>query len=250
VCRPKSIAHDNCERVLGKCRDVFISAVGMASSCLNSEECASSVANAVFKVPALRQEQVDVITAILCGHDVIAVLPSGFGKSLCCQVGTMMLGGFTLLVTPLLALCEEQIAFMKAHNVPVVRVNSTLDHTSQKSICERIMTQSYKSIILCHDLIVITQYFPKAALSNGPDPRFRTGPRTFKKQLPVRKVRRSLRTLIMSDDCDVEAVYTTPETLKHNVRVVTALRVAREGGRVNFATIDNAHCVLGWSDFR
>jgi ATP-dependent DNA helicase RecQ len=185
-------AHNNRECVLEKCRDVFIVAFGMASSCLHSEECVESVANAVFKVPALRQEQVDVIAAILYGHNVIAVLPTGFGKSLCYQVGTMMLNGFTLVVTPLLALCEDQIAFMKAHNVPVVRVDSTLDHTSQKSVCERIMR----------------------------------------------------------DDCDVKAVYTTPETLKHNVRVVEALRVAGERGRVNFATIDEAHCVLDWSDFR
>jgi ATP-dependent DNA helicase RecQ len=99
------------------------------------------VANAVFKVAALRQEQADVIAAIVCGRNVIAVLPTGFGKSLCYQVGTMMLDGFTVVVTPLLALCEDQITFMKAHNVPVVRMDSTLYHTSQKSICERIMRE-------------------------------------------------------------------------------------------------------------
>jgi ATP-dependent DNA helicase RecQ len=176
---------------LKKCRDVFVLAVGMASSSRRSEECVSSVASAVFKVVALRQEQVDVIAAIVCDHNVIEVLPTGFGKSLCYQVGTMMLNGFTQVVTPLLALCEDQITFMTAHNVPVVRMDSTLDHTSQKSICERIIRE----------------------------------------------------------DCDLKAVYTTPQTLKHNVRVVRALRVATDAGRVNFATIDAAHCVLDWSDF-
>jgi hypothetical protein len=63
----------------------------------------------------------------------------------------------------------------------------------------------------------------------------------------------------MRDDCDLKAAYTTPETSKHNVKAVRALRVAREAGRVNFATIDEAsivaklakaRCVLDWSDFR
>jgi superfamily II DNA helicase RecQ len=54
----------------------------------------------------------------------------------------------------------------------------------------------------------------------------------------------------MGDDCDLKAVYTTPETLKHNVRAIKALRFAAEARRVNFATIDEAHCVLECSDFR
>jgi superfamily II DNA helicase RecQ len=164
----------------------------MAASSSKSEQCPRSLANAVFKVAALRQEQVDVIRAIVSGKNVIAVLPTGFGKSLCYQVGTMMLSGFTLVVTPLLALCEDQIMFMRANDVPVVRIDSTSDHITQKIICERIMC----------------------------------------------------------DDCDLKAVYTTPETLKHNDRAIRALRVAAEAGRVSFATIDEAHCVLEWSDFR
>jgi ATP-dependent DNA helicase RecQ len=164
----------------------------MASSRWNSEQSASSVANAAFKVTALKKEQIDVIRAIVSGKNVIAVLPTGFGKSLCYQVGTMMQRGFTLVVTPLLALCEDQITFMRANDVPVVRIDSTLDHETQKSICERIM----------------------------------------------------------GDDCDLKAVYTTPETLKHNIRAIKALQFAAEVGRVNFATIDEAHCVLEWSDFR
>jgi ATP-dependent DNA helicase RecQ len=100
----------------------------MAASSSNSEQSARSVANAVFKVTALRQEQIDVIRAIVSGKNVIAVLPTGFSKSLCYQVGTMMQRGFTLVVTPLLALCEDQITFMRANDVPVVRIDSTLDH--------------------------------------------------------------------------------------------------------------------------
>jgi ATP-dependent DNA helicase RecQ len=81
---------------------------------------ARSVDNAVFKERALRQEQEDVIRAIVSGENVIAVLM--VSASLCHYVGTM--SGFTLVVSPLLALCEDQILFMRANDVPVVRLDS------------------------------------------------------------------------------------------------------------------------------
>jgi superfamily II DNA helicase RecQ len=63
-------------------------------------------------------------------------------------------------------------------------------------------------------------------------------------------MQKSICARIMGDDCDFKAVYTTPETLKHNVRAIKALRFAAEEGRVNFATTNEAHWVLEWSGFR
>jgi ATP-dependent DNA helicase RecQ len=153
-----------------------------------------AVATDVFGVDRLRKEQMEAIAAITstCAQCVIAVWPTGFGKSLCYQVGTMLLTGFTLVITPLLALCEDQLAFMTAHNIPVQRMDSTVRPDEQRAACARIQ----------------------------------------------------------SDSCDLKAVYKTPETLRRNKEFVTALRVASAGGRVSFVTIDAAHCVLEWSEFR
>jgi superfamily II DNA helicase RecQ len=153
---------------------------------------AESVARGAFSVDVLRKEQMEVITAITGSENVIAVLPTGFGKSLCYQVGAMMLNGFTLVITPLLALCEDQIVYMSAHNIPVVRMDSTIERDEQVAVCTRVQCE----------------------------------------------------------DSDVKAVYTTPETLRQNKNFGNALRAASAQGRISFVTIDEAHCVLEWSDFR
>ena len=65
-----------------------------------------AAAREVFKVSRLKDKQVQAIEALLAGKNVIAVLPTGFGKSLCYQVAAVVQPGFTLVISPLLALCK------------------------------------------------------------------------------------------------------------------------------------------------
>ena len=98
---------------------------------------AAAVAHDVFDVHQLRAQQLEAIEAIVRG-DVIAVLPTGFGKSLCYQIGTVLLKGFAVVVTPLLALSEDQIQYMLAHGIPVDRIDSTVLYDEQLAVCKRI----------------------------------------------------------------------------------------------------------------
>ncbi|HXJ22086.1 MAG TPA: RecQ family ATP-dependent DNA helicase [Polyangia bacterium] len=79
----------------------------------------------VFHIRELRPGQAEIIESVLAGRDTLAVMPTGSGKSLTYQLPALVLDGPTLVVSPLLALIEDQYTKLKAAGVPVVRIDST-----------------------------------------------------------------------------------------------------------------------------
>jgi ATP-dependent DNA helicase RecQ len=79
----------------------------------------------VFRLRELRPGQAEIIESVLAGRDTLAVMPTGSGKSLTYQLPALVLEGPTLVVSPLLALIEDQFSKLKALGVPIVRIDST-----------------------------------------------------------------------------------------------------------------------------
>ena len=77
-------------------------------------------------IKTLRPGQPQALEHILAGRDVLAVMPTGSGKSLLYQLPSLVLPGLTVVVSPLIALIKDQIDKMKALGVAVCRVDSTL----------------------------------------------------------------------------------------------------------------------------
>jgi len=90
-----------------------------------SPESAASKLREVFGFPAFRAGQDDVIEAVLAGRDVLAVMPTGGGKSLCYQFPAVMRGGLTVVISPLIALMRNQVAQMQGYGVAAASLNST-----------------------------------------------------------------------------------------------------------------------------
>ena len=63
----------------------------------------------IFGFEDFRLGQEDVVDTLLAGEDVLAVMPTGAGKSLCFQVPALVLGGLTVVVSPLVALMQDQV---------------------------------------------------------------------------------------------------------------------------------------------
>ncbi len=80
---------------------------------------------AVFHIRDLRPGQAEIIESVLAGRDTMAIMPTGSGKSLTYQLPALVLEGPTLVVSPLLALIEDQYTKLKAAGVAVVRIDST-----------------------------------------------------------------------------------------------------------------------------
>jgi ATP-dependent DNA helicase RecQ len=80
----------------------------------------------VFKVEDFRPGQEDIIAAITAGHDVLAVMPTGSGKSLCFQLPALARGGTAVVVSPLISLMKDQVDALQSKGVRATYINSSL----------------------------------------------------------------------------------------------------------------------------
>jgi ATP-dependent DNA helicase RecQ len=80
-----------------------------------------------FGFDSFREGQEAVIAQILEGNSVLAVFPTGAGKSLCYQLSALLLDGLTLVISPLIALMKDQIDFLHKRNIPAARLDSSID---------------------------------------------------------------------------------------------------------------------------
>src|SRR5512142_1623094 len=92
----------------------------------NAAEGALQVLRTVFGHEAFRPGQPEVIEAVLGRRDCIAVMPTGAGKSLTYQIPARLLGGTTLVVSPLVALMKDQVDAMARVGIRATFLNSTL----------------------------------------------------------------------------------------------------------------------------
>ncbi|MCT8138846.1 ATP-dependent DNA helicase RecQ [Anaerobacillus sp. CMMVII] len=82
-----------------------------------------------FKLTSFRTGQQEIIHDLLRGQDVLAMLPTGAGKSLCYQLPAFMLPGLTVVVSPLLSLMEDQVQQLKSKGLKkVIALNSFLSY--------------------------------------------------------------------------------------------------------------------------
>ena len=81
-----------------------------------------------------RPAQVPVIESVLAGRDTLAVLPTGGGKSVCFQIPALVLGGLTVVVSPLIALMQDQVAAAVARGIPAAALHSGVDEGERERI--------------------------------------------------------------------------------------------------------------------
>ncbi|GIW41177.1 MAG: ATP-dependent DNA helicase RecQ [Candidatus Binatia bacterium] len=86
----------------------------------------------------LYPEQERAVAAVLRGHDVLVVLPTGFGKSVCYQIPSMILPKPVVLVSPLLALLRDQHEKLLVRRIPVERIDGTVRGVARREALERI----------------------------------------------------------------------------------------------------------------
>ena len=79
----------------------------------------------VFGFGEFRPGQEDIVRAVLEGADVLAIMPTGSGKSLCYQLPALVGGGLTVVVSPLIALMRDQVAQLSALGVEAAALNSS-----------------------------------------------------------------------------------------------------------------------------
>jgi ATP-dependent DNA helicase RecQ len=81
----------------------------------------------VFGYPEFRGEQADVVDHVIAGGDALVLMPTGGGKSLCYQVPALVRPGTTIVISPLIALMQDQVTALRQLGVAAAFLNSTLD---------------------------------------------------------------------------------------------------------------------------
>jgi RecQ family ATP-dependent DNA helicase len=89
----------------------------------------------IFGFARFRANQEAVCRAAIDGRDLILIMPTGFGKSLCYQLPAIALGGTALVISPLIALMEDQAAKLTALGLRVARIHSGLDRPQARQAC-------------------------------------------------------------------------------------------------------------------
>jgi ATP-dependent DNA helicase RecQ len=88
----------------------------------------------VFGYKSFRSHQSKIIEALLCGRDCLALMPTGGGKSLCYQIPALVRSGTGVVVSPLIALMQDQVDALLDVGVKAAFLNSTLDRTAQDRV--------------------------------------------------------------------------------------------------------------------
>src|SRR5918911_1385212 len=86
-----------------------------------------------FGLECFRPGQREVIAAVLRGADVLCVMPTGGGKSLCYQLPALLTPGLTLVVSPLIALMKDQVDALTQRGIRATLLNSSLDPAEQRA---------------------------------------------------------------------------------------------------------------------
>ena len=93
---------------------------------------------------SFRPLQEDIINAVLSKKDILALLPTGGGKSICFQVPAMMMEGICLVVSPLIALMKDQVENLKSKGIPALAVYSGMHFIEVKKTLQNAAFGSYK----------------------------------------------------------------------------------------------------------
>lgn len=92
----------------------------------------------IFGLSEFRPSQREVIEQVLAGKDVLCVMPTGAGKSLCYQLPAVVQGGLTIVVSPLIALMEDQVQQLRDEGIEAAVLNSTMSMAEQRKVLAQL----------------------------------------------------------------------------------------------------------------
>jgi RecQ family ATP-dependent DNA helicase len=102
----------------------------------------------VFGFAGFRAGQEAVCRAAIDGRDLLLVMPTGAGKSLCYQLPSIARGGTALVISPLIALMEDQAAKLAALGLKVARIHSGLDRVAQRQACVDYLSEQLQFLFI------------------------------------------------------------------------------------------------------
>ena len=108
-----------------------------------------------FGFADFRVGQGDIISAILDGRDVLAVMPTGGGKSLCYQLPALLRDGLTIVVSPLIALMRNQVAQLQAHGIAAGALNSSNSREETAALLDAVANRRLRLLYVAPERLAL-----------------------------------------------------------------------------------------------
>ncbi|WP_302296589.1 DNA helicase RecQ [Mitsuokella multacida] len=105
-----------------------------------------------------RPAQTPVIESLLAGHDTLAIMPTGAGKSICFQIPALIFPGLTLVISPLISLMKDQVDALVEQGIPATYINSSLSLAESDARLSAIAQGRYKLVYVAPERLD-TSYF-------------------------------------------------------------------------------------------
>lgn len=114
-----------------------------------------------FGHSGFRPAQREIIDSILNGENVVAILPTGGGKSICFQVPALMNEGISIVISPLIALMKDQVDAINSSDISAAFINSTLGFLETEEVFRKIAEGRIKLLYLAPEKLESTQFADK-----------------------------------------------------------------------------------------
>ncbi|MBN2341715.1 MAG: DNA helicase RecQ [Deltaproteobacteria bacterium] len=109
----------------------------------------------VFGYDSFRLNQESIIQNVLAGHDTLAVMPTGGGKSMCYQIPALLFPGLTIVVSPLISLMHDQIEQLQEAEINAVVLNSAIDSDTYRSNMSRVARGEVKMLYMAPETMLL-----------------------------------------------------------------------------------------------
>src|SRR5512141_2372886 len=108
----------------------------------------------VFGYPAFRGQQGDIVEHVTSGGDALVLMPTGGGKSLCYQIPALLRDGVGIVVSPLIALMQDQVDALKQLGAPAAFLNSSLEAEEAREVSRQLMRGELKLLYVAPERLL------------------------------------------------------------------------------------------------
>ena len=123
----------------------------------------SEVLHKYWGYKIFRPKQEEIIRSVLEGHDTLALMPTGGGKSICFQVPAMAREGICLVISPLIALMKDQVANLKNKKIPALSIYTGMNFNTVKIRCKNAAYGNFKFLYVSPERLetdLFLEYLP------------------------------------------------------------------------------------------
>ena len=112
----------------------------------------------IFGYKSFRNQQKEIIESVIDGRDVLAVIPTGGGKSLCYQIPAVVLPGTAIVISPLISLMKDQVDQLLVNGIPAAFLNATQSGVEQQNVINQYLNHSIKLLYISPERLTVSSF--------------------------------------------------------------------------------------------